>query len=137
MKKIIIITSVTLFITINCFSQTSEKVDYRQKSKNQKTAAWVLLGGGALIDIVGAIVYPKHLGLLDNTASDLSKEKTAYILFITGTASMLGSIPFFASSAKNKRRSMTVSFKNESASQLQRGIVLNKPLASLSFTIRL
>lgn len=136
MKKIILVLCFGV-ISFRCIAQATGKTGYLQKSKNQKTAAWVLLGGGALVEIVGVIVYPKNLSILGNTQSELSRERTASVLLITGGAIMLSSIPFFVSSAKNKRKAMSVSFKNEWVPQLQETLVSYKTLPSLSFTIGL
>ena len=49
-----------LSFTINSFSQVEKapklsKEYYLQKSKNKKTAAWILLGGGTAMIVGGAI----------------------------------------------------------------------------------
>ena len=48
-------------VVVNCFGQQATPAptiqsDYLQKSKHQKTAAWILLGGGAVLFIVGAVI---------------------------------------------------------------------------------
>jgi len=60
MKKIIAFLTL-LIIGMSCFSQQTDslqsiKTDYLRKSKNQKTAAWVLLGGGIAMTITGMII---------------------------------------------------------------------------------
>ena len=78
--------------------QPLTKKDYLQKSKNQKTAAWVLLGGG-LVVAVGAAVLAVN--------SDWSEPDTPYTVAVfAGGGAMLGSIPLFISAAKNKRKAM-------------------------------
>ena len=61
MKKIIVSLTV-LIIGMICFchhadSLQSIKTDYLRKSKSQKTAAWVLLGGGIAMTVTGMIIY--------------------------------------------------------------------------------
>jgi len=96
-----------LLMTATSFCQQANppqpltKNDYLQKSKNQKTAAWVLLGGGLALAVGGAVL---------DVNSDWSSSETPYLVVITaGCASMLGSIPLFISSAKNKRKAMNAS----------------------------
>ena len=106
---------------------STHKVDANallQKSKKQKTAAWLLMGGGAGIAIAG-------FSIISNDASkDLSDAFTTIfsfgyitpaqhkhsaagpILAIAGTGAMLGSIPLFISASKNKRKA-TLMLKDE------------------------
>ena len=62
MKKIIAFLIVVL-IGINGFGQqvnrsaSINETDYLQKSRNQKTAAWVLLGGGLAMAVTGMVIY--------------------------------------------------------------------------------
>ena len=98
------ICSIMLLMTAHSFGQQTNpgqpltKKDYLQKSKNQKTAAWVLLGGG-LVVAVGAAVLAVN--------SDWSEPDTPYTVAVfAGGGAMLGSIPLFISAAKNKRKAM-------------------------------
>lgn len=97
-----------------------------QKSKKQKTAAWLLLGGGIGMGIAGSAI------ISGDAAKDLSAdlttifslgyitpEKTKHsaagpILLIAGTGAVLGSIPFFISAPKNKHKA-NLMLVNESA----------------------
>ena len=117
MKKIIIYT-LLLAIPAASFCQSTPnnapavKTDYLQKSKKQKTAAWILLGGGALLSSIGGVVIGNEVvndigGIFDPTVKPSSN--TGSVLFIAGGVSMLGSIPLFLSSAKNKRKYMSAS----------------------------
>lgn len=106
MKKIIIY-AMLLFLTTNAFSQQINpsrpltRQDYLKKSKNQKTTAWVLLGGGTAV-AVGAPILA--------VSSDWSKPSTPYeVAIYIGCASMLGSIPLFIASKRNKRKAMNAS----------------------------
>ncbi len=98
------ICTVLLLIASRSFCQQTDSSrsltpqDYLQKSKNQKTAARILLWGGAVV-AVGAIILDVN--------SDWSKSETPYIVaFSTGCASMIGSIPLFLASKRNKRKGM-------------------------------
>ena len=62
MKKIIIYSLLMIFSTTAFCQQTKTvtaqltKTDYLKKGKNQKTAAWLLLGGGATVSLIGIAV---------------------------------------------------------------------------------
>ncbi len=96
MKKIIVCT-IFLFVTISLFSQqinTGQPLthNYLKKSKTQKTAAWILLGGGVAMI---AIAAP------GNVSFDILP-----VLAVGATLSILGSIPLFIAAGKNKRKTM-------------------------------
>jgi len=77
-----------------------------KKSKNQKTTAWILLGGGTAMIIGGAI------GFDDSWDKSSEYTKTDIFGFITlaGIISDLVSIPFFISSAKHREIAISRSF---------------------------
>ena len=114
MKKIIL-SVILLLLIVTSFCQTTNtklsKDYYLQKSKSQKTAAWILLAGGAGLVTVGFITGTSSDSFADN------KLTTGAILVATGGAAMLGSIPFFIASGKNKRKAIAASafFKMETA----------------------
>ncbi|MBK8711572.1 MAG: hypothetical protein IPL97_06860 [Niastella sp.] len=98
---ILLLMATSTFCQQKELSQSLTKTDYLQKSKKQKTAAWSLLGGGFALG-VGAIIL--------DVSSDWTKSETPYLVAIyTGCASMIGSIPLFIASARNKRKAMDVS----------------------------
>ena len=110
MKKIILSLTLLLFL-VKSFSQTPAltKDEYLQKSKNQKTTAWVLLAGGTTMAVVGAIIGGKDdPGTLYGPSFN-----TGMWLFVPGVVADLVSIPFFISSAKNRGRAETISFNNQ------------------------
>lgn len=79
-------------------SQPLTQKDYLQKSKKQKTAAWILLGGGFAVG-VGSIIL--------DVSSDWDKSEDPYLVGMAiGGTSMLASIPLFIASGKNKRKAM-------------------------------
>jgi hypothetical protein len=116
MKKILFnvvfasLTAVTFSQQISS-SATIDKTDYLQKSKHQKTTAWILLGGGAvliggsLISAISEVAKSKYFFDANTTGST--------ILFFTGIAAAGSSIPFFISSGRNKGRAMSLSLKEE------------------------
>lgn len=146
MKKIITILALILisdstFSQQNNLSPTLTKQDYLEKSKKKKTTAWILLGGGAALALI-AVVIPE---------GDLTDELDPYCLcydihendgikgalVLAGGLSMLGSIPFFIASGKNKRRAMNVSFKNDPVPQIQKSSFVYRYIPSFSLKISL
>jgi hypothetical protein len=81
-----------------------------QRSKNQKTAGWLLLAGGTTMAVTGIILFSKadFWKSEDNGSADAGG-----FLLLGGVLADLGSIPLFISSATNARRAATLSFKNE------------------------
>ena len=118
---------VVMIFLLLCFALTSfsqgkmqagiSKNDFLRKSKKQKTIGWIFLGGGAALvttgllipegDVTGFSVYPDWSDTHENDGIKAA-------LSLTGVLSMLGSIPFFIASSKNKRRAgTTVSFNSQ------------------------
>ncbi len=134
MKKIIFF-AMLLTVSAASFGQpTTEtpkvQADYLQKSKNQKTTAWVLLGGGAGLILLGDLIG-------NSKESSFSDAGTGVIIAGVGALSMLGSIPLFIAAGRNKRKAISVSFKNETVPQLQNGSFIKRSVPSLSLEISL
>ncbi|MFV5686366.1 hypothetical protein ACM55I_13060 [Flavobacterium sp. GB2R13] len=135
MKKTITFLILFLF-TVNAFSQTIpnnefSKEYYLKKSKNQKTTGWILLSGGTIMTVVGAI------GFSDSWYSNSNATADAYgFIMLGGVVSGLGSIPFFIMSGNNARKAATISLINQPVfSPMQGSLVLNsQPALSLKIT---
>ena len=112
MKKTAILF-LLIVLSASTFSQqtnpvpTVTKPDYLQKSKNQKTAAWILLGGGTALAAGGFIWASSNI---------FSTSSGPEVLLLVGIGCMTGSIPFFISSSKNRKRAMMLrlNFSNRS-----------------------
>jgi hypothetical protein len=127
MKKLLFICLVTLWVATQTKAQmrdttlimTTQKVDANsllQKSKKQKTAAWIMLGGGAGIALAGLVIMAKDArqetaGLLITVFTlgtvipeEPKKSAAGPVLAIAGSGAMLGSIALFNASGKNKRK---------------------------------
>lgn len=89
------------------FSQQKfdEQIDhFLKKSKNQKTIAWVLLGGGTLLNGVGS-------NLADN---NFPENYNGYqLLSSIGELASLASIPLFFSASKNQNKAHLVDFEKD------------------------
>ncbi len=156
MRKVLIIVTLAL-VTNSSFSQqtkpspTLTKQEFILKSKHQKTAAWVFLGGGFALSTIGVIIAtPKAAedvgyGILlfpniiaGNPQPAPNNDYTGEtVLVISGVVAMLSSVPLFIASSKNKRKAMSLSFKNEPALQSLRGSLVTRSVPSLNFKISL
>ena len=153
MKKIILYTLLLVIPTATfCQSTPNDipaiKTDYLKKSKNQKTAAWVLLGGGfALTTTSILLATPKVtedygnalVGIFSTEPAPQNNYTAENILLITGTASMLASIPFFIASKKNKRKAMGMSanIKMENARMIQYQSFVQTSYPAIALKIKL
>jgi len=131
MKKIFIfsfllIITTTTFCQQNNPSPTLTKQDYLSKSKKQKTTAYILLGGGAVL-VAGSVLW---------VAQDLYTESPGpYILFFAGSFSMLGSIPLFIAAKRNKRTGLSLSFINQKIASFQKSSFAYQTIPSLKLKI--
>ena len=109
MKKMIVYLLLLAFICPT-YAQTKNQHDpliqegYLKKSKNQKKAAWGLLGGGALIFTVGSALAFQN---------PLSSNSSDAVMPVFGLGMAVGSIPLFISSGKNKRRAATLGLQTQ------------------------
>lgn len=115
------------------------KTDYLQKSKNQKTAAWILLSGGAGLCIIGGAISISAVeeDPLGSAVGASSKFNSGEIVSAIGGLAMLGSIPLFIVASKNKHREMSLFIKNENAPQIQKNSFVYHPIPSLTLKLEL
>ena len=133
MKEIVIFFTLLIFV-VKSFSQTTtlSRDYYLKKSKTQKTVAWVLLGGGGAATIIGLAVGTSNV--FENIANDSHKGEA---LIYTGIAMMGASIPFFISSAKNARKSATISINKQKLLFPQQNNFVLKTQQALTLKIKL
>ena len=146
MKKIIFITML-LTVSATSFGQpTTEtatvKTDYLQKSKNQEAVAITLAAGGGLLILFGIPSWGSEFSdgfdfFNPDPEAGATEMKSATAFFIAGGALILGSVPLFIASAKNKLRSMNLSFKNETVTLVQKSSLVNRSVPSLTLKISL
>jgi hypothetical protein len=134
MKKIILLLIVSL-LTFKTFSQTIQpahsKDYYLQKSKKQKTTAWILLGGGTLMAVVGGISFSNNFDVFSsNSGTDASG-----FIFLGGVLADIASIPFFISAAHNKRTAAMIVLNHQNNYMIvqNRAILKTQPAISLQF----
>ena len=136
MKKITFFILLLAF-TASAFCQQTDtntpltREDYMKKSKNQKTTAWILAGGGAALIVTGAVMSGKE----ENSFSDASTET---VLIGAGVLSAIGSIPFFIASAKNKKRAIaaTAYFKMQDAPEIRKYCFTHSTFPAMALAVR-
>jgi hypothetical protein len=140
MKKTILLVTLAL-ASISSMAQntvntaTDLKTDYLQKSKNQKTAAWILVGTGTVALVSGFIVQANHAE--DNTVGLFtgSQNNSGVIIALVGAGMAVGSIPLFLAAKKNKVMA-SLAFKTQSTVLFLPGKVNNR-IPGLSLTMPL
>ena len=112
---------------------------YMNKSRSQSTSAWVLLGGGAALATGGLLIGMNNLDWGFESNYNDGDYDLGMGMFWVGSAAMLGSIPLFIASAKNKGRSMSASayFKMEDYQAISRNGFTNSNYPALSLRITL
>lgn len=151
MNKIMAVVTL-LIVTTSSFSQHADtfnafrKAEYLRKSKNQKTAAWVLLSGGVVLSVTGVVIYNNAYNkAMENdpfgTVLSLGTnvDGTGAVMATIGTLAAAASIPFFIVSGKNKRKANSIStgFKMESMPAIQRASVFNRSYPAVSIKLGL
>lgn len=128
-----------LFVFTFCSLSAQTKDSYLLKSKHQKTAAWILLGGGTTLFIVGGIIASQ--GLADIFTLDPDKGSNTLgiggVLAATGGAAMLGSIPFFIAASKNKYKAMQLTFINQPLPAIVKNMMGNTSVPSITLHLNL
>ncbi len=136
MKKIIAF-ALLLMVSVASFSQRvttqalAAKTDYLKKSKNQKTAANILLYGGVASWVTCFFIIPKIKWGPAGAAGIF------YATFGIGLFAMPASIPLFMASSRNKKKGMSLSFKNETTPQIKNGSFTARSVPSLTLKISL
>ena len=105
------------------------KQDYLQKSKHQKTAAWIFMGSGIGLTILGISEDKSNDGLSENSG------KTVAI--VTGLAAVSVGTTLFILSSNNKKKAETISFRMEKAPLIRQGNFVYRSYPALSFRLNL
>lgn len=141
MKKLIFSLTL-LLLAFNLFSQAPttpnhSKDYYLKKSKSQKTAANILLAGGAAC-ILTALLIPQGEETGDGYFfQGHSNDGIKGTFGAVGFLSMLGSIPFYILSSKNNRKAnaATISFNNQKVLFPQQNTLVLKTQPTLTLKI--
>jgi len=133
MRKSIATFLVLTFVTAAYGQQTTlpapelTKADYLKKSNRQKSAAWILAGAGTLSVILGTIQVNPDYGENNNNS-----------FFLVGGLVAIGvSVPLFIASARNKKKGMSLSFKNNTVPRLRNNNLNYSSIPSIGLKIGL
>lgn len=136
MKSMIVCIGFFL-LALNAYSQESKpdlqltSEQYLEKSKNQQSTAWLLLGVGTAAGIGGTVITFSE-GILSDAASG------GAALFMLGLTLDIISIPVFIAANKNKKRAMeaVTTIKFEDVPSWSGGAVRQSSVPTLSLQVR-
>jgi len=143
---LLLLTSTTFCQQVE-YSHTLEKQDYLGKSKKQKTGAWILLSGGFVLSATGALIAATEVtietgsyiiySLAGSSTEEPKASNTSGILFFTGLASMVGSIPLFIASSRNKSTAamISTSIKFEEGSLVRKSAITKIQFPAITVNI--
>ncbi|MGZ8510159.1 MAG: hypothetical protein ACXWV6_09970 [Chitinophagaceae bacterium] len=137
----------TIFLVLHLASpslaQTTEPsdnrsaTDYLLKSNKQKTAGWILLGGGAGLTGIGLVVGASTVWN-DIVEGNNNGSTAAGIMMVTGLASMAGSIPLFIAAGKNRKRAAgAVSFIMENSTIIDQWAISARQYPAIAIRLSL
>ncbi len=96
----LLILSVTLFCQQINPRQQLTREDYQRKSNGQKAGGWLLVGGGTVVLAITAISSASNVCI----GTGCTKNSFPIVPVSLGAAMMVGSVPLFIASGKNKRK---------------------------------
>ena len=102
-----------LYLIQNPGKHVETKEFYLHKAKNQNTTAWIFLGGGTAIAIIGAIGFDANFDIWSSDQGKANRTDIFGFMILTGIVADLVSIPFFISSHHNKKIASIISLGNQ------------------------
>lgn len=141
MKKFICLFGLLSFFFVYTYSQTITNnttvtgySELKHKSKKQKTAAWICLGGGLALFTTGIIIDVIYLpvSIIDNSEP---LPASAQIAGFAGFAGITASIPLFIAASKNKHKAKLMLTNQKTAIGLP--IAVPKNITSVTLSIPL
>lgn len=134
MKKIIPVVASLLIVNIS-FGQMKDTVQpgtkesYLLKSKNQRTAGWILTAGGSALMVTGVSLLSANILVTNPNSQEVKNRETAgLILLSAGTVALAGGIINLIAAKRNGKRAMAIRIK-----QLNTGIQHNKTMLKISY----
>jgi hypothetical protein len=108
---------------------------YITKSKRTKNAGFILLGSGAALTILGPVVGLQ--GVIDEVGNDNGDTKLSagIIMFYTGIAAVVVSIPCFIVAGSQKRKASLLLQGQQVSFNLQRSGQLNYVSAGIALSL--
>ncbi|MDG1277651.1 MAG: hypothetical protein P8O16_10245 [Algoriphagus sp.] len=133
----VLITAFLLGFSTQTFAQEMSKENYLEKSRKQKTTAWILLGGGVAMAVTGAILFDENFILFGASDAEENKAGIGGAMFVVGGLAALGSVPLFISSSSNAKKTAKISFKNQPLNNLRYAGNIPKSIPSVHISIPL
>jgi len=136
MKKILIPLLLS-FCVLQVFAQEEKseqfsKEHYLKKSKNQRTTGFILLGAGSTVVVTSLIVLISR-----NKNHQPIDEYSWGPIFVAGIVTDIVSIPFFFTSAWNKKQAASIAITNQKIPRYQRNNVAFVTQPALKISIGL
>jgi len=133
----LIINTAQLFAQEPVQQQALTQADYLEKSKKQKTAAWIATGAGAglfLVTVVAVAATPAM-----PTFGDDETESTGTVPAAIGLAGVATGVYLFIASGKNKKRAREASvfLDIEKAPSLKLTAIKSQPYPALGLRLSL
>jgi len=114
---------------------------FLEKSKNYKTAAYVLAVAGPVIAIIGYLVYQnnKEFNSSNDFANGLQGTGIGIVMLVAGSVMTAVSIPLFIQAENYKRKSLNISafLKTEKSPWIVQSNIAYKFFPSLSLKINM
>jgi hypothetical protein len=93
-------------------AQEMSKQDYLEKSRRQKTAGFIMLGGGVVMATSGIVLFSENFVLFGASEAEDRALGVGAAMFVVGGLAAIGSIPVFISSSMNAKRAAQLSFNH-------------------------
>lgn len=142
MKWAVLLSAFWIGLFSQTFAQEMSRQDYLDKSRNQKTTGFILLGGGVAMIAVGSILFADDavdtaISCTNLNCSSGSGMESGMVISAVGGLAILGSIPVFISSHKNARKAAQLSFRNEPTTISKYAANIPRSIPSLRLSIPL
>jgi hypothetical protein len=133
-KSLLTVLFLSVITTVFSQQQIRNKDYYLQKSRNQKNAGLITLGGGTALVIAGFLV-----GNSGSDDTELDNAMAGGIMVVTGAAAIVISIPLIIASGRNKRRAekATVSFQMQPLDSPAISMYAKRPIPAVGIHIGL
>ena len=108
------------FLTLQMFAQdTTNQIlseeGYLKKSRAQKNAGWLLVGGGVGLFVIAGATAANNLNIdpFGTPSSGSTRDETfSTVLAVAGVGAILGGIVSFISAAQNKKKAASLSLNH-------------------------
>jgi hypothetical protein len=131
----VLITALLMGNLQQATAQEMGKQDYLEKSRKQKTAGFIMLGGGTLLATSGIILFSENFVLFGASEAEDRALGVGSAMFLVGGLAALGSIPLFISSSANATKAAQLSFHHLPANIPKYSGNIPRSIPSITFSI--